>query len=294
MFSSQSKTEAVNARRLKVIKTRFLEAVQHQQGLTVVELLIALMILVIVSASGYMFFGYGLRAFDTGTERSIVNNNLRMAAEAITNEVRFAEAIAIIDASDIPDPVGDDIYLYINNAGRIERKDQDESRIIPHELDSDIILELGFEKQSSNVLKVIITETNSNIALETEIQILNIAGSNSIENSSGNTIRIGSNGSGDNPGITPVISSMVTIPEQHFAGTAQSVDVTVNTQNVSDGTVITVDFINTDAATVLYSALATINNNSASTVITLPGSLQAGIYIIKASGVGIPQYLNKK
>lgn len=176
---------------------------KEQAGLTVVELLIAVTILVFVLAGAYTFFSFGWSSFDRGTDRAVVQNNLRMAAEAITKEVRFAEGISIIDASDVPDPVVDDTYLFINNDSRIEKKDSNGSSIIPHELDSNVSLELGFERSSSNVLKVVITETGSNMTLETEIRILNIPGS-SIENSSGNAIRIGSNGSGGNGGQVSV------------------------------------------------------------------------------------------
>ncbi len=164
---------------------------KEQYGLSVVELLIAVTILGFVLAGAYTFFGFGLSSFDRGTDRAVVQNNLRMAAEAITKEVRFAGSISIIDASTIPDPVDDeDVYLFINNDGRIERKDKNKSRIIPHDLDSNIILELDFERSSSNVLKVVITEKNSNMTLETEIRILNISENNSIENSNGNALGI--------------------------------------------------------------------------------------------------------
>jgi hypothetical protein len=265
----------------------FKNMTKEQAGLTVVELLIAATILVFVLAGAYTFFSFGWSSFDRGTDRAVVQNNLRMAAEAITKEVRFAEGISIIDTSDIPDPVDDDdIYIFINNDSRIERKDKYESRIIPHELDSNVFLELDFERSSSNVLKVVITETRSNMTLETEIRILN--GSIVNNNSIGNALIIGSNGSGGSPGTIPVISNMIIDPGQHFAGSAQIVNVTINTQNVNDNTVITLDFLDTDSTSVLYSSNVIINNDSASTLLNLPESLSAGSYYLRASEVNIP------
>jgi|GEM_PF-2844308 len=181
MFSSRTKNNiyAINCNKRNKIMS--FESLKNQQGLTVVELLIAALILVIVLTSGYLFFSYGWRAFDTGSERSIVNNNLRMAAEAISNEIRYAGMLEIIDTAEVPGSVTDDkIYIYLNLDGRIEKKDQSGSTIIPHELDANIAFSLVFSANPPNTMIVNITENTSGISLDTEVRLLNVSAGNPI------------------------------------------------------------------------------------------------------------------
>jgi len=177
---------------------------KEQAGLTVVELLIAVTILVFVLAGAYTFFSFGWRSFDRGTDRAVVQNNLRMATEAITNEVRYAESLFIIDGTTVPDPVvDDDFYIFVNDENRIEKKSATDQTIIPHELDSNLILEVSFVRMSENILQVIVKESGTDMEIQTEVRILN--GDIDISYASGNALRVfGTNGNGGDPGTVAV------------------------------------------------------------------------------------------
>jgi uncharacterized protein YjdB len=180
MFSSRTR-KPENASRFQILKTRLQKVLKQQKGLTVVELLIAATILVIVLTSGYMFFGYGWRAFSTGTDLSIVNNNLRMTTERISNEIRYAGMLEIIDTADVPLNVDDDkIYIFPNATGRLEKRDIDGSDIIPHQVDDNVAFNVVFTKVNANTLSMAITETTSSSSMETEVRLLNLSNGNPI------------------------------------------------------------------------------------------------------------------
>ncbi len=194
-------------------KSYFQAVTNNNDGLTVVELMIAVAILVLVLAGGYTFFSFGWNTFDRGTSKAIVQNNLRMAVEDITKEIRYAGNLSIIDSTGVPDPIeNDDFYIFVNNDNRIERKSKTDMKIIPHELDSDINFELSFVRVEENRLKIVVKESGSDMEIETEIRLLNGTIDNTI--TSGNALRVESNVSGGNP--DPVAVTGVTLSDSNL------------------------------------------------------------------------------
>lgn len=82
------------------------------------ELLIALALLSIVLALGYMFLFFGNNSFAIGTRQYNVQNNIRIAADLITEEVRYASYVEVLaDSSAIPASIGIyDNYIYVDSA----------------------------------------------------------------------------------------------------------------------------------------------------------------------------------
>ncbi len=249
--------------------------IKRQGGLTIVELLLALAILGLVLTGGFSFLFFGWSSFDRGTDRAVVQNNLRMAAEEITNEVRYVDSISIVDSAMVPDPVSnDDFYIFINDENRIEKKSATASTIIPHELDSNLILELNFIRETDRRLKVVVKESGNDMEIETVVNILN--GNIADTASSGNAVRVESNGSGGN--IEFVAVTGVTLSElsytlqegQNFTLPAQVQPSNASNQavtwNSSDGAIATVD--SNGLVTGVSSGTATI------TVITVDGGFE--------------------
>ncbi len=81
-----------------------------QDGLTVLELMVAISLLGIVLALGYMYFSYGVQAFDRGERRTIAQSAARLTSDFITSELRFAKEIEINPAENPGDSSG---YCYI-------------------------------------------------------------------------------------------------------------------------------------------------------------------------------------
>ncbi len=74
---------------------KHLNVFKRSEGLSIVELMIVLSLLGIVLALSYMYFGFGVQAFDRGEQRAIAQQASRLTSGFITSELRFASEIEI-------------------------------------------------------------------------------------------------------------------------------------------------------------------------------------------------------
>lgn len=166
---------------------------KSQSGFTVVELLVVLIMLAIVSTLGYMFFGFGLRAFSQGEEQSIAQQGIRQAAKVISSEIRYADEIILSDQiitnSDdlLSDP--DDYYHIYQQGNSIYFQNKDKNLPVRILLDSsfdNIAYNISFtEEQTSGgetnfnlVVSFTIETENDLYGLTTNVLILNLNSSN--------------------------------------------------------------------------------------------------------------------
>ena len=72
---------------------------KNSKGLTLVELLISLVILLLVLSVVYNFFFVNMKAYDIAERRSEIQFDVRMASDFITSSVRNATLVSITDNS---------------------------------------------------------------------------------------------------------------------------------------------------------------------------------------------------
>lgn len=106
---------------------RFMCLDRRHQGFTIVELLVALVILNLVLAIGFSFYFFGARAFAVGEVRSTLQRDLRLTADFMTRELRNVVEVELLDSAtdnfgDWPDHdhiywTGDDI---VHRSGGVE------------------------------------------------------------------------------------------------------------------------------------------------------------------------------
>lgn len=121
-----------------------------QHGYSLAELVIVLALLSVILALGYSFYFNTTRAFIVGEKQAAVQQNVRVVADYITKELRYASIIQILDSSaSIPAEgsiLDDFTYIFVNNNGSVEQRSKTGSRII---FNSDInqskITEIEFE-----------------------------------------------------------------------------------------------------------------------------------------------------
>lgn len=105
-----------------------------QGGYSLVELVIVLALLGVILAIGYNFYFYTTQAFKEGEKQAAVQQNVRVVADFITKELRYASIIQILDSSaSIPaaGSIFDDFnYIFINSTGSVEHRSKTGSRII--------------------------------------------------------------------------------------------------------------------------------------------------------------------
>lgn len=70
------------------------QPVNKKSGLTVVELLLTLAILVLVLGAGYLLYFFALKSYTAGEMQSNVQSNIQLAAQIITTELRNATKIS--------------------------------------------------------------------------------------------------------------------------------------------------------------------------------------------------------
>ncbi|RQD73054.1 MAG: prepilin-type N-terminal cleavage/methylation domain-containing protein [Candidatus Syntrophonatronum acetioxidans] len=86
---------------------------KKQEGLTLVELVIVLSLLSIILALGYMYYDFGVQAFERGEHRTIAQKAVRLTADFITSEIRYAKEIEINPEEAPPEGNGDNGYRFI-------------------------------------------------------------------------------------------------------------------------------------------------------------------------------------
>lgn len=129
----------------------------------------------VVLGVGYSFFYFGTTSFTIGESQSNVQQDIRLAADFITRQVRYAAELEILDENDaIPETItNQDNYIFINDDGFIEFRNKDGSKIINH------ITTGGFElvfqpKAEGKILYFKINGVKQKYGIESEVMILNI------------------------------------------------------------------------------------------------------------------------
>lgn len=72
---------------------------KDHQGLTLIELIIALAILLLVLSVVFNFFIFGVKSFDVAERRSEIQLDVRLASDFITTRLRNATSLSLTDNS---------------------------------------------------------------------------------------------------------------------------------------------------------------------------------------------------
>lgn len=99
------------------------------KGFTLIEVILTLAIVGIVIAGAFSMLSFGNKAVSIGEKQYDVQNGVRVASDIITDELRFAKEIEIVNPATIPNPVTDDNrYILLNGAQAVECRSKDGSR----------------------------------------------------------------------------------------------------------------------------------------------------------------------
>ncbi len=147
---------------------------KNDEGVTLVEILIASTLLVVVLGLGYSLFFFGTNAFSRGETHSIVQQNARMAADYVIGSVRYAKDLEIRDSDDLDELSSYQRILYSQNGQLFTTHESQEEAAFG--LEDDIDLMIRFQKLSDDELELIITarQENTEYTLDTSITLVNI------------------------------------------------------------------------------------------------------------------------
>ncbi|MBU5444992.1 PilW family protein [Paenibacillus sp. MSJ-34] len=69
-----------------------------QKGITLIEVLAGMVLLSLVLGLAVSAYAFGVGAFDSANRRSELQDNVRLASMALTNELRYAEKVELLAA----------------------------------------------------------------------------------------------------------------------------------------------------------------------------------------------------
>jgi prepilin-type N-terminal cleavage/methylation domain-containing protein len=170
-------------RRFKLIRKFFNS---DMRGLTLIELLLASVVLVIFLAISYPFYSYATKSIDIATKQQVLQQNVLLAKELIGSQkckIRFSDCLTILKSAPVsPGEEGCAGFvnaqeLYVTESGMLMHTTQDG---IPEELlwaiAEDTYFTLAFEKSGPKLLKYTIHGEygGQEYELSSEIAITNL------------------------------------------------------------------------------------------------------------------------
>ena len=276
--------------------------IKDRRGFALLELVIALSLLSIILAMGFMFYFFGVNTFGIGEQQTDVQQNARLAADFITRELRIAEKIVIVDQYEDLALLDFDVdseeylvyYLYVDDSRLYYEKIDTpvELHVLLEGISSKVDFDLEFIKSATeeNILHFNLSaenkESGRNYSLETEVLVLNL---DEIEDFS----------SGQGKAVfyqipappNPTFRGIQIEPQSHTwnsSGT-QNIDVNIQTINVPDGADVKAEFFSLADGTggsPIESAEGAILNNSYSFMgsqFTVSRTLDFGYYYIQVT-----------
>ncbi|MDD4261971.1 MAG: hypothetical protein PHS89_07240 [Syntrophaceticus schinkii] len=152
-----------------------------ERGFLLTELTVTIALLVVVLAVGFIFFFFCQRSFYEGEKKTIVQSNVRLAANYITKEVRYADNISATDMSGVKNHC---LKLDDNNLKKVTKEAdgsiQTQTQTITRD---DCLTGLSFSVDKNNNNKVVLTFTitgndgtlKDDIVIESEMLLENIS-----------------------------------------------------------------------------------------------------------------------
>jgi len=150
------------------------------RGLSLVELLVALAVLLLALPGIFMLFNFTSTAFSSGQSQMDLQQNLRMVAEYVVEEARYADELIIIEEEDVESDVNarDEYdYVWIDDDNRFVHNEAPQFESISERID----LELQFSVDSDEdprLLRIVVIghrDDGRSVTYESEVRLLNMS-----------------------------------------------------------------------------------------------------------------------
>jgi len=240
-------------------------------GFTLLELTIVVLLLAFVMILGFTFYFFSIFAFEVGEKQTDVQQNARTVADFISEELRIAERIIVIDEytgdlkeldltdletdlliDDIDDPDGTFHVYFIflrDNAIYYQEVDgSDQPAVMLEGISQEVDFDLSFRKGETkdNLLKFNISATRKEdgrtFNLDSEVLALNL---DTIEDELLSEVDGEVEGTAivyQVPAPYPSITGISLIPQIFdYKDTGETIEVTVTTDEVSDGRTVSLE-----------------------------------------------------
>lgn len=162
---------------------------KKKSGITLIELLLALALSSLVLGIIYSLLLFGMRTYAKGNDQTELQFDIRLTADAITNELRYASLVEIHpDSLAIPATITDDkryIYLLVEDGiDKLIIEGKDYIKKYPLGTNGQVLFA---NTTSDKVLSFLLSGTNNdqNYSIASEIAVLNLTKGKTIEDKSG-------------------------------------------------------------------------------------------------------------
>lgn len=152
-----------------------------EQGLSLIELIVASSLLLTLLALAYNFWQFGFTSFVSAEKRSNVQQNVRLATDFIHNEIRFATSAELLGTNPVipaAQDIGVDTHYILLNGSKIEYRSRNVSQFIPISIADEIHFNLNFTKSGGNLLSVEIrgqTDGQQPFFLSSQVRLENLS-----------------------------------------------------------------------------------------------------------------------
>jgi prepilin-type N-terminal cleavage/methylation domain-containing protein len=163
-----------------------LNFLHDKRGFTLIELIVVIAIVGLIISMAFSFYVFGSNTLTIGENQSNVQHNVRMAAKYITNELRIARTVEILD--EIPDEI--DIepqknYIFVdgNTIKHIKTEDSIDKDIF-HEASTKFSIGMEFKINEDNAkilnFKIDAKYDDQDFEVLSEVLIVNMASTDDI------------------------------------------------------------------------------------------------------------------
>lgn len=260
---------------------------KNEKGLSLVELVISLSLLSVILGIGYSYFYFATNAFRVGQSQSNLQQNIRLATNYITRELRTAHLVEVKGNSfTIPTTDLHFGYIFIDSSGRIvhlKRGITQKVDILPGLMDN-VSFNINFRPKVGYPDTLVYTisgtyqgrtnENTSELFLENVTRVTTTDGASTT--TGGAIIRYAKPGP-----PAPTIKNVTLTPSEITFGDSENIVVNVETAFVSNGSSVTARFFYNDPNVPPLIALASIINDEAILSLSPTEPLPADFYKIE-------------
>lgn len=155
---------------------RIRKACKNEQGFSLIELLIVLLLMGLVFGIGYGIFGFTVSTFARSETKANTQQNMRLVMQHIENEVRYAKTVEILADEPTSIPADDPgTYIFINDAGKLEIASKDNNWILSDTLMDNTGFLLTFKREENNLLGIEVGNTKDTRVIYTKLNIINLS-----------------------------------------------------------------------------------------------------------------------
>jgi prepilin-type N-terminal cleavage/methylation domain-containing protein len=181
-----------------------LNFLHDKRGFTLIELIVVMAIVGLIITMAFSFYVFGSNTLTIGENQSNVQHNVRMAAKYITNELRIARTVEILNAMpaeiDI-EPQKNYIFIDGNTITHIKREESIEKDIF-HEASTEFSIDMTFNINVDNGkilnFKIDAEYDDQDFEVLSEVLIVNMASTDNITGTTGGKVIVFSNPLTDN------------------------------------------------------------------------------------------------